>query len=185
MTERIIPPSELVLNKNKSVYHLGLKDIHVAENIIIVGDQSRVELISNFFDTIEYQINNREFKTHTGTYNGKRVTALSTGIGTDNIDIVMNELDAAVNINLESRKTNKNLKKLNIVRIGTSGALQEDIPVGTFLMSSHGLGLDGLMEYYKLTFTEEELKMSKAFITQTNWNPNLATPYFIEGSKDL
>src|SRR5436190_17230398 len=144
--------SELILNKDGSVYHLHLKAEHVADNVIIVGDQRRVQQVSQFFDTVEFTVQNREFVTHTGKYKGARVTALSTGIGTDNIDIVINELDAAVNIDPIKRAPNTSRKKLNIVRIGTCGALQPDVPVGAQVISEFGLGLDGLIYYYQYEY---------------------------------
>ena len=133
----MIQASELILNPDGSVYHLNLKPEHIAHDIIFVGDQNRVEKISSQFDTIEFSFQKREFKTHTGTLNGKRITVISTGIGPDNIDIVMNELDALVNIDLITRQPKSNLTSLNIVRIGTSGSLQSDIPVDGFVMSKY------------------------------------------------
>lgn len=180
-----IPETELILNANGSVYHLQLLPEHIADNIIIVGDQGRVETVSGFFDTIDFKVQNREFVTHTGTFNGKRIMVLSSGIGTDNIDILINELDAAVNIDLKTRIINKDHKKLNIVRIGTSGALQRDIPVDSFVVSSYGLGFDGLLNYYQnLPFVNED-EISEEFISQTNWNRNLPYPYAIKGSEML
>lgn len=180
-----IPETELILNGNGSVYHLQLLPEHIAENIIIVGDQGRVETVSSYFDTIDFKVQNREFVTHTGTFNGKRVMVVSSGIGTDNIDILINELDAAVNIDLTTRLIKKEHKKLNIVRIGTSGALQKDIPVDSFVVSSHGLGFDGLLNYYlNMPFVNED-DISEAFIEQTNWNKNLPYPYAVKGSEML
>lgn len=180
-----IPETELILNGNGSVYHLQLLPEHIAENIIIVGDQGRVETVSNYFDTVDFKVQNREFVTHTGTFNGKRVMVVSSGIGTDNIDILINELDAAVNIDLTTRIIKKEHKKLNIVRIGTSGALQKDILVDSFVVSSHGLGFDGLLNYYlNMPFVNED-EISEAFIEQTNWNKNLPYPYAVKGSDVL
>lgn len=180
-----IPETELILNANGSVYHLQLLPEHIAENIIIVGDQGRVETVSNCFDTLDFKVQNREFVTHAGTYNGKRIMVISSGIGTDNIDILINELDAAVNIDLKTRTLKKEHKKLNIVRIGTSGALQRDIPVDNFVVSSHGLGFDGLLNYYlNLPFVNED-EISEAFISQTNWHRNLPYPYAVKGSDIL
>jgi uridine phosphorylase len=181
----IIPETELILNANGSVYHLQLLPEHIAENIIIVGDQGRVETVSKYFDTIDYKIQNREFITHGGTYKGKRVMVLSSGIGTDNIDILIHELDAAVNIDLKSRTIKKEHTALNIVRIGTSGALQEDIPVDSFIVSSHGLGFDGLLNYYADLPKINDFAISDAFIKQTNWHQNLPFPYAIKGSEKL
>ncbi|OFY83761.1 MAG: phosphorylase [Bacteroidetes bacterium RIFCSPLOWO2_12_FULL_35_15] len=180
-----IPETELILNGNGSVYHLQLLPEHIAENIIIVGDQGRVETVSNYFDTVDFKVQNREFVTHTGTFNGKRVMVVSSGIGTDNIDILINELDAAVNIDLTTRIIKKEHKKLNIVRIGTSGALQKDILVDSFVVSSHGLGFDGLLNYYlNMPFVNED-EISEGFIEQTNWNKNLPYPYAVKGSEML
>src|SRR5882757_4600115 len=175
MKNNSLPESELVLNKDGSVYHLHLKDEHIADNIIVVGDQGRVEVISKYFDKVECQIRNREFVTHTGTFNGKRITVLSTGIGTDNIDIVLNELDAAVNINLEKRELNPTHRSLNIFRLGTSGALQAEIPVNGLVASTHGMGLDGLLNFYVDLKTINENAMSNAFMQHTSWQTNL--PY--------
>jgi uridine phosphorylase len=181
----LIPETELILNSNGSVYHLQLLPEHIAENIIIVGDQGRVETVSRFFDTIDFKIQNREFITHGGTFNGKRVMVLSSGIGTDNIDILINELDAAVNIDLKTRTIKKEHTKLNIVRIGTSGALQRDIAVDSFVVSSYGLGFDGLLNYYLDLPAVNDNKVSEAFISQTNWNKNLPYPYAVKGSESL
>jgi uridine phosphorylase len=134
-----IQSSELILNPDGSVYHLNLKPEHIAHDIIFVGDQNRVEKITQFFDTIEFSTQKREFKTQTGTFKGKRLTVMSTGIGPDNIDIVINELDALVNIDLETRQPKQNLTSLNIIRIGTSGSLQADIPTDSFVMAKYGL----------------------------------------------
>lgn len=182
---KIIAETELILNSNGSVYHLQLLPENIAENIIIVGDQGRVETVSSFFDTIDFKIQNREFVTHTGTYNGKKIMVLSSGIGTDNIDILVNELDAAVNIDLKTRTIKKEHTTLNIVRIGTSGALQKDIPIDSFVVSSHGLGFDGLLNYYLDLPKVNENAISEAFIKQTNWDKNLPYPYAIKGSEKL
>lgn len=182
---KIIAETELILNSNGSVYHLQLLPENIAENIIIVGDQGRVETVSSFFDSIDFKIQNREFVTHSGTYNGKRIMVLSSGIGTDNIDILVNELDAAVNIDLKTRTIKKEHTSLNIVRIGTSGALQKDIPVDSFVVSSHGLGFDGLLNYYLDLPKVNDNDISEAFIKQTNWDKNLPYPYAVKGSEKL
>ncbi len=181
----IIPETELILNPNGSVYHLKLLPENIADNIIIVGDQGRVEAVSKFFDIIDFKMQNREFITHGGTYKGKRVMVLSSGIGTDNIDILVNELDAAVNIDLKTRTIKEQKRSLNIVRIGTSGALQQDIPVDSFVVSTHGLGFDGLMNYYLDLPSINDNEISEAFIKQTNWNKNLPYPYVVKGSETL
>jgi len=179
-----IAPSELILNPDGSIYHLNLKPEHIADNIIFVGDQNRVSKISNHFDTIEFELQKREFKTITGWYKDKRFTVISTGIGPDNIDIVMNELDALVNIDLEKRIAKSTHHQLNIVRIGTSGSLQSDIPVDSFVMGKYGLGLDGLLHSYVADHIFEK-EIEDAFIKHTNWHENKARPYIIKGSEVL
>lgn len=158
-----IPESELILNKDGSVYHLNLLPDDLAPVVINVGDPDRVAMVSTYFDEIEVKKQKREFVTHTGRYKGKRITVISTGIGTDNIDIVYNELDALVNIDLKTRTIKKELTSLYLVRIGTSGSLQPDIPVEHFVCSTFGLGLDGLLNYYKLVNTPEEDKLIQHF----------------------
>ncbi|MBL0329966.1 MAG: nucleoside phosphorylase [Bacteroidetes bacterium] len=180
-----IAETELILNPNGSVYHLQLLPENIAPNIIIVGDQGRVETVSAFFDTIDFKVQNREFVTHGGTFNGKRIMVLSSGIGTDNIDILMNELDTAVNIDLKTRTIKKEHTSLNIVRIGTSGALQKDIPVDSFVVSSYGLGFDGLLNYYLDLAKVNDNTISEAFMQQTNWAKNLPYPYAVKGSASL
>lgn len=180
----MIAASELILNPDGSVYHINLKPGEVAQDIIFVGDQNRVEKITKHFDTIEFSTQKREFKTQTGIYKGKRITVISTGIGPDNIDIVMNELDALVNVDLETRTVKKELTLLNIVRIGTSGSLQADIPCDSIVMSQYGLGLDNMLRSYLIDeFSETEIE--DAFIQQTNWDLRKGRPYVIEGSKSL
>ena len=180
-----IESSELIVNPDGSIYHLRLRPEHIADNIIVVGDQNRVEQISKHFSKTECKISNREFVTHTGEYNGVRISAISTGIGTDNIDIVMNELDAAVNIDLSTRLIKKEKKSLNIVRLGTSGSLQEDIPVDATVISTHAVGFDGVMPFYNFENTEEETALMKAFMQQTQWSHKLNPPYFATGSTSL
>ncbi len=185
METKVFTETDLVLNADGSVYHLHLKNEHIANKVILVGDQNRVEQISRHFDTMEYRIKNREFITHTGFYNGSRITVISTGIGTDNIDIVLNELYAATHINPENRQLKPEKRKLEIVRIGTSGALQPNIEVGSFVASAFGLGFDGLPYYYNLDFSTSEKALSADFIHQISWPKNLATPYFSEASQAL
>lgn len=179
-----IKSSELILNPDGSVYHLNLKPEHIAHDIIFVGDQNRVEKITQFFDSIEFSTQKREFKTQTGTLKGKRITVMSTGIGPDNIDIVMNELDALVNIDLETRQPKETLTKLNIIRIGTSGSLQADIPVDSFVMSKYGLGLDNMLRSYLIDDISEK-DIEEAFISQTNWDLRKGRPYVISCSEKL
>lgn len=180
----MIKSSELILNPDGSVYHINLKPGQVASDIIFVGDQNRVEKITQYFDSIEFSTQKREFKTQTGIYKGKRITVMSTGIGPDNIDIVMNELDALVNIDLETRTVKENLTSLNIVRVGTSGSLQADIPVDSFVMSKYGLGLDNMLRSYLIDDICEK-EMEDAFIAQTNWDMRKGKPYVIVGSEIL
>jgi uridine phosphorylase len=180
----MIQASELILNPDGSLYHLNLKPEHIAHDIIFVGDQNRVEKISSQFDTIEFSFQKREFKTHTGTLNGKRISVISTGIGPDNIDIVMNELDALVNIDLITRQPKTTLTFLNIVRIGTSGSLQADIPVDSFVMSKYGLGLDNMLRSY-LVDEISNTNMEEAFINHTHWDSRKGRPYVISCSEKL
>ena len=180
----MIAASELILNPDGSVYHLNLKPGQIANDIIFVGDQNRVEKITKHFDSIEFSTQKREFKTQTGTFKGKRITVMSTGIGPDNIDIVMNELDALVNVDLTTRTIKKELTSLNIVRIGTSGSLQADIPCDSFVMSQYGLGLDNMLRSY-LIEEISEIEMEDAFIAHSNWDMKKGRPYVIAGSKIL
>jgi uridine phosphorylase len=179
-----IQQSELILNPDGSVYHLNLKPEHIAHDIIFVGDQNRVEKITKLFDTIEFSAQKREFKTQTGTYKGKRITVMSTGIGPDNIDIVMNELDALVNIDLKTRQPKENLTSLNIIRIGTSGSLQADIPVDSFVMSTFGLGLDNMLRSYLIDEISNP-EIEDAFIKHTQWDLRKGKPYVIACSEKL
>jgi len=181
---RKIAESELILNPDGSVYHINLKPEHIATNIIFVGDQDRVPKVAEYFDTIEFETQKREFRTITGTYRGKRITVLSTGIGPDNIDIVMNELDALVNIDLKTRQVKPNLTALNIVRIGTSGSLQADIPVDSYVLARYGLGFDGMLLFYDCDAILHPV-IEDAFIKHTNWNPRKARPYIVENSAEL
>lgn len=178
-----IKQSELILNPDGSVYHLNLKPEHISDTIITVGDQNRVELITKHFDTIEFSISKREFKTQTGYYNNRRITVISTGIGPDNIDIVFNELDALANIDLKTRLPKKELTKLRFIRVGTSGSLQEDIPVDSFVISTHGLELHGMLHYYKTNFGNDDF--IEAFIKHTSWSPKKARPMLIKNSSEL
>jgi len=157
---QFFPPSELVLSGKNQVYHLGLKPENLGEKVIIVGDQDRVELVSNFFETIEHKSQHREFVCHTGIYQGKRISILSTGIGTDNIDIVINELDALVNIELDTRIEKTQKKSLEIIRIGTCGILQSDIPVHSYILSKYALGFDNVAHFYDITFSDDEIEFN-------------------------
>jgi uridine phosphorylase len=160
-----IPESELVLNVDGSVYHLHLRQEHIAENIIVVGDPERVPKVSRFFDTVELKVQKREFITHTGTYGGKRISVISSGIGTDNVEILLTELDALVNIDLQKREIKDQHTSLNIIRIGTSGSLQTDIPLGSHLASAYGIGLDTLMCFYHLPQSDFEGRIGEKLQT--------------------
>ncbi|REE25974.1 nucleoside phosphorylase [Winogradskyella pacifica] len=179
-----IKDSELILNPDGSVYHLNLKPENISDTIIFVGDQDRVEKITAHFDSIEFSTQKREFKTQTGYYQDKRLTVISTGIGPDNIDIVLNELDALVNINLETREVKEELTSLNIIRIGTSGSLQNDIPVDAFLISTHALDINGMLHFYQIEGISNP-EVEDEFIKHTNWDSNKARPIVIDNSKFL
>lgn len=174
---RKIESSELIINKRGAIYHLDLRPEEIADTIITVGDPFRVEKVSRHFDSIEHQSHHREFITHTGYIGSSRISVVSTGIGPDNIDIVMNELDALVNIDFKERMPADERKTLKIVRIGTSGSLQADIPVDSFVASTHGLGLDNLMHYYPFVNNDEESAILQSFRNQVHLNPNLSSPY--------
>ncbi|MCK9300786.1 MAG: nucleoside phosphorylase [Bacteroidales bacterium] len=177
--------SELIINEDGSIFHLHLKPEQLAERIILVGDPDRVGLVASKFDIVECRVRNREFYSVTGSYYGKRMTVLSTGIGTDNIDIVMNELDALANIDFESRTEKKETKTLSIVRIGTTGGLQEDLPVGTFLISEKSVGLDGLLNFYAGRDKLSDLKFEKAFCEHTGYLEQWAHPYVVSADPEL
>lgn len=178
----MIPESELILNNKGNVYHLDLAPNQVADQIIIVGDPDRVNLVASFFDTIEFTSHNREFYTATGSYNKQRITVISSGIGTDNIDILLNELDALKNIDLQTREVKKELSTMKIVRIGTSGSLQDTIPPGDAVVSQFAIGIDGLLNFYKLDKTDE----ANAHLQQhLDWHPDFNPPYIVEGDSAL
>lgn len=179
-----IKDSELILNSDGSIYHLNLRPEHLAPIVITVGDPDRVEHVSKYFDRIDFQIQKREFKTHTGILSGQRLTVISTGIGSDNIDIVLNELDALVNIDFKTRQIKSNLKSLRIVRIGTSGALQTDIPMDSFVMSSYGLDINGLLSNYN-TQDIQNLELEAAFCLHTKWVDHRAKPILVKNSESL
>ncbi|MEO7080484.1 MAG: nucleoside phosphorylase, partial [Flavobacteriales bacterium] len=172
-------------NPDGSVYHLALRPEQLGDLVLVVGDPGRVARISAHFEKIEFQSQNREFIAHTGIYHGARITALATGIGTDNIDIVLGELDALVNIDLEKRTPKKEHKTLTIVRMGTCGALQEDIPCDEFVVSHSGLGLDNVLHYYAHEQTDAELRILQAFLQHTEWPDNLPLPYLATGDEQL
>lgn len=172
-----IAESELVINGDGSIFHLHIKPEQLADRVILVGDPGRVNIVASHFDTCECEMSNREFHSITGTYKGKRITVLSTGIGCDNIDIVMNELDALVNIDFSTRTVMPTLRSLQIVRIGTCGGLQPNTPVGTFIASVKSIGFDGLLNYYGRRDEVCDTELEKAFTAHTSWLPQLPAPY--------
>lgn len=178
------PPTELALNAQNHVYHLGLSAAQIANTVLLVGDQDRVSLISNFFDEIAHKSQHREFVCHTGTYRGKRISALSTGIGTDNIDITVNELDALVNIDLKTRTELPSHTSLNLIRIGTCGILQPQIPVHSYIVSTHAFGLDNVAHFYDIEFTDTERYMNER-IKEFLQLPKGIEPYFVGADSDL
>ena len=180
-----IDDSELILNERGAIYHLDILPEELADTIITVGDPFRVTQVSKYFDKIEYKNHHREFISHTGYVSKKRITVISTGIGTDNIDIVLNELDAVANIDLKTRMIKPHLKSLDIIRIGTSGSLQADIPIDSFVASTHGLGLDNLLNFYRLEHNDEEKQILHSFITKTQLNAQMCNPYIGTASPSL
>jgi uridine phosphorylase len=184
MSQRI-PESELIINSDGTIYHIRIRPENLADTILVVGDPKRVDLIAGHFDHIEFSGENREIHTRTGTYNGKRLTAMSTGMGPDNIDIVLNELDALVNIDFNTRMEKGTKTALNIIRLGTSGALQPDLPVNATIMSLYGLGLDGLLYFYKNSEEILDQELTYRFIQSTRWPVILPTPYIAKASPSL
>jgi uridine phosphorylase len=180
-----IESSELILNNRGAIYHLNLRPEELADTVITVGDPDRVQEVSKHFDRIEYRLQHREFITHTGFIGAHRLSVISTGIGPDNIDIVLNELDALVNIDLEKRQTKNELRQLQIIRIGTSGSLQEDIPVDSFVASTHGIGMDNLLHFYRQGNNEEESQILHAFTAHTQLHNHLSQPYLFGAGMGL
>lgn len=177
--------SELIINPDGSIFHLHVKPEQLADKIILVGDPGRVALVASHFETKECEVESREFKTITGTYKGKRITVQSTGIGCDNIDIVVNEMDALANIDFKTRNEKETFKQLTFVRIGTCGGLQPYTPVGTFVASVKSIGFDGLLNFYAGRNDVCDLKLEEAFKKHMNWSPLLSAPYVIDGDKEL
>lgn len=182
---RIIPSSELIINADGSIFHLHLKPEQLADIVILVGDPGRVAMIAEYFDGRECEVSNREFHTVTGTYKGKRMTVLSTGIGIGNIDICVAELDALANIDFATRQAKEEFRRLTLVRLGTSGAIQEDINVGDIIFSRTSLGFDGLLSYYEGRDSVCDLALEKAFMEHTAWYEKLPYPYFVNASDEL
>lgn len=184
MEENYFAPSELIINEDGSIFHLHLKPHELADKVILVGDPGRVALVASHFDGVECEVNNREFRTITGNFKNKRITIVSTGIGCDNIDIVLNELDALANIDFETRKEKTNLRQLTLVRIGTCGGLQKNTPIGTFIASKKSIGFDGLLNYYAKR-EELDITFENEFKKQVNWNPQLGNPYVADADMTL
>jgi uridine phosphorylase len=180
-----IAESELIINNRGAVYHLNCRPEEIATTIITVGDPDRVAEVSKYFDSIEYKNQHREFVTHTGIMGGKKISVVSTGIGPDNIDIVLNELDALVNIDFETRLIKTNLTQLSIIRLGTSGSLQANIPVDSFVATTYGLGIDNLLNFYRHENNEEELQIIQAFLTQTQLQNTFSLPYISTAGASL
>ena len=185
MNKKTFAPSELIINEDGSIFHLHLTPQQIADKIMLVGDPGRVSLVASYFDEKEFEVESREFKTITGTYKGKRLTVLSTGIGCDNIDIVMNELDALANIDFETRTEKDKHRTLTLVRIGTCGGLQPNTPMGTYIASVKSIGFDGLLNFYAGRNEVCDLSLEEAFKAHMNWSPLLAAPYVIDANAEL
>lgn len=182
---KIIPPSEFIINPDGSVFHLHLLPEQLTDRIILVGDPGRVDMVAEFFDSKTFEVSSREFHTIGGTYKGKPIMCLSHGIGPDNIDIVINELDALANIDFVTREVRQELRRLTMVRIGTSGALQPELSLGTPVIAEHSVGFDGVLNYYAGRDSVANLDMEKEFTTHTGWNPLWAKPYFVQADEEL
>lgn len=177
--------TELITNPDGTVFHLHVSNEDISDRIIVVGDQDRVDLVASFFDTIRFSVRNREFRTVTGSYRGKEITVMSSGIGTDNIDILVNELDAAINFNLITREPNATRKSVTIIRLGTSGALRGDVDTGSFLASSRAFGFDSVMNFYSGIEALTDTDFEKAFMEYVGWSPRLGIPYIIDSDSEL
>ena len=184
-TKKYFAESELIINADGSAFHLHLRPEQLADKVILVGDPGRVKLVASHFDTVECEVSNREFHAITGTYKGKRITAQSTGIGCDNIDIVVNELDALANIDFATREEKDNFRQLTFVRIGTCGGLQTDTPSGTYIASVKSIGFDGLLNFYARRNEICDLELEEAFKAHVDWNPQLCAPYVVDNDADL
>ena len=183
--KRVIPASELIINEDGTIFHLHLLPEQLADTVILVGDPGRVALVASFFDSIECEVESREFKTITGSYKGKRMTVLSTGIGTDNIDICVTELDALANIDFKTRQVKDEFRQLTMLRLGTSGAIQPDIKVGEAVFARTSVGFDGLLNYYAGRNEVCDLAIERAFLEHTQWDRLLTKPYFVDADKEL
>ncbi len=182
---RVIPSSELIINSDGSVFHLHIKPEQLADKIIMMGDPERVSLTASFFDSVECDIQSREFHTITGMYKGKRITAISHGIGPDNIDIVLTELDALANVDFGTHEVKKDFKQLTMVRVGTSGGLQPHCPIGSYVVAARSIGFDGVLNYYEGRDTVSELDFEDTFKQYVGWNPQHCSPYVVKADEDL
>lgn len=185
MEKKIIPPSELIINPDVSVFHIHLRPEQLTDRIILVGDPGRVDMVAGFFDTQTFEVSAREFHTIGGTYKGKPIMCISHGIGPDNIDIVATELDALANVDFRTREVKDNLRQLTMVRIGTSGALQPELTLGTPVIAEKSIGFDGVLNYYAGRDEIADLEFEKAFCEHTNWNPLWAKPYIVDADPEL
>ena len=183
--ERTISPDQLPINSDGSIFHLHVKPEQLADKVVMMGDPERVPVVAAYFDSIEFDLQSREFRTITGSYKGKRITALSHGIGCDNLDIVMTELDALANIDLHRREVKPDFRRLTLVRIGTCGGLQPFAPIGTYVASEISMGMDGLLYFYEGGEALNDFELTEQFISHTQWNPLLAAPYFAYSDKEL
>lgn len=183
--ERFIPPSQLIINGDGSAFHIHLKPDQIKDKIILVGDPGRVNMVADFFERKEFEVSSREFHAIGGTYKGKEIICMSHGIGADNIEIVMTELDSLVNIDYETRKKKKEHRTLEIVRIGTSGALQDDLNIGDFVIAEKGMGFDGILNFYEDRNKVCDLEFEKEFCRHVEWNSLWATPYVVDADKEL
>ncbi len=182
---RIIPDSELIINSDGTVFHLHIKPEQLADKIIVMGDPGRVTMTASFFDSIEFDVQSREFHTVTGMYKGKGITAMSHGIGTDNIDIVITELDALANVDFKTREVKKDFKQLSIVRVGTSGGMQPHCPVGSFVVAEKSIGFDGVIHYYDGSADVREKEFEESFKKHVNWSPLHCSPYVVDSDEEL
>lgn len=183
--ERFIPSSQLIINEDNSIFHIHLKPEQLRDKIILVGDPARVSMVASYFDKIDYEVSSREFHAIAGTYKGKQLMCLSHGIGSDNIEIVMTELDALANIDFHTRKEKKEKRVLELVRVGTSGSLQYDLKIGDFVIAQKGMGFDGILNFYEGRDAVCDLEFEKAFCDFVKWNPTWARPYIVEADESL
>lgn len=184
-TDRIIPPSELIINSDGSAFHIHLTPGQLRDNIILVGDPGRVDMVASYFDTVDYDVSSREFHAIGGTYRGKPIMCISHGIGPDNIEIVVTELDALANVDFNTRKVKPGHRTLNMVRIGTSGSIVDDLFIGDFVIAEKGIGFDGILNFYSRRDEVCDLRFEKEFTGATDWQPTWAAPYVVDADSEL